>query len=403
MRLLFISQLFDPEYSIKGMSLMRRLAADGHEIQVLTTFPNYPTGKVFPGYSVKFKKIEEIDGVKIIRLWSYISHSNSKISRAISYLSFSIFAFFFSILKRKPDLVYCYHPQFTTGLIGLAMLYLRKVPYITDIQDLWPDALIATGFKNSGISIKVINFWCSIIYKNASRIVVLSNGYKKNLQNRGVDADKIDVVYNWCPEELQINKTLKIGNKKNQNIQQPVANFVYAGNIGSAQSLETLVMALGAFDNSILSLSFIGDGVHKDALMKFVAEKKFTNIYFKDYVPSSEIFGVLHDADILIVHLREDSLFRITIPSKTQSSMAMGKPLLMVVGGEANQIVIDAKAGEVADPGNIEEISYAAKRLTENRKKWPQLGNNARKFYERNFSMDVGYKKIQNAINKAVI
>ena len=252
------------------------------------------------------------------------------------------------------------------------------------------------------MSIKVINFWCSIIYKHASRIVVLSNGYKKTLQDRGVAADKVDVVYNWCPEELQINRTLKNGNKENQNIPKTAANFVYAGNIGSAQALKTLVIALGSFDNSNLNLSFIGDKVQKAELVKFVADKKFTNVYFKDYVPSSKIFKFLHEADVLVVHLKDESLFRITIPSKTQSSMAMGKPLLMVVGGEANQIVINAKAGEVAEPGNIEEISYAAKRLIENRKNWPQLGNSARKFYE-NFSMDGNYTKIENAIKKAVI
>ncbi|MDP5131711.1 MAG: hypothetical protein NWQ54_12550, partial [Paraglaciecola sp.] len=173
MRILFISQLFDPEYSIKGLALMQRLVAEGHQVEVLTTYPNYPTGSVFDGYKVKFKQTEEIDGVKIVRLWSHISHSKSKISRAWSYLSFTLMALFAALFSQKPDVVYTYHPQSTTGLIGLLMKLFRGVPFITDVQDLWPDALIATGMHKDSLVIKLISRWCSLVYKHAAQVVVL--------------------------------------------------------------------------------------------------------------------------------------------------------------------------------------------------------------------------------------
>ena len=399
MRLLFISQIFDPEYSIKGISLMQRLAAEGHDVEVLTTFPNYPTGKLFPEFTLKLKQVDQFEGIKVTRLWSYISHSKSKISRATSYISFSLFAIFTAFFSRKPDLIYAYHPQFTTGLIGLLMRTFRGVPYITDVQDIWPDALIATGMKKNSLILKFINFWCLVIYKYASRIVVLSDGFKNTLIDRGAAEEKIDVIYNWCPDEKKINQLST--SKANIFDKECVASFIYAGNIGSAQSLKTLIKALGSKDKTDFTLSIIGDGIEKKSLKNYVANKEFSNIIFRDYVAPEKIYEVLNTADVLVVHLKDDPLFKITIPSKTQSSMAMAKPLLMVVGGEANQIIVNANAGEVAEPENLIEIANAAKKLLIKKDQWTQLGRNSKKFYDNNFSMEVNYKKLANVIRKA--
>jgi colanic acid biosynthesis glycosyl transferase WcaI len=403
MRILFISQLFDPEYSIKGFELMKYWRDQGHDVEVLTTFPNYPTGKVFDGYKVKVCSKVDIDGIKVTRLWSYISHSKSKISRASSYISFTIMALMFSIFRKNVDVVYTYHPQSTTGLIGLLMARLRGVPFITDVQDLWPDALIATGMKPQSLIIRFLGYWCSLIFKHASHIIVLSNGFKNQLIARGVPESKISVVYNWCPEEIKIEQVLKEKASSSGVIEpnQP-ARFLYAGNMGAAQSLRALIQAAATFSKGEIELTLIGGGVEKNELQTFINENKIDNVIIRDYVPPSQIFYNLSEADILVVHLKDDPLFRITIPSKTQSSLAIGKPILMAVGGEANELLLQANAGAVSEPADVDSIRASMVLLLEARHQWADLGNNARAFYLENLSTTSNYKKIDIVLNKVV-
>lgn len=397
---MFISQLFDPEYSIKGLSLMRHWVEKGHDVQVLTTFPNYPTGKVFSDYKVKFKQEEYIDGVKIIRLWSHISHSKSKLSRAFTYMSFTLMALFTALFSKKFDLIYTYHPQATTGLIGLVMRYLRRTPFVTDVQDLWPDALIATGMNKSGLAIRLIDKWCRLVYRDASQVVVLSEGFKDALVNRGVDEEKISIVYNWCPEEERIAALLIDGAPPKTTLNEP-AHLIYAGNMGAAQSLKVLVDAVSSFSDDTLKMSLYGGGLEKEELSKHVKNNDITNVHINGYVASTEIFRVLKQADILAVHLKDDFLFRITIPSKTQSSMAMGKPILMAVGGEVNQIIENCGAGYTARPGNVDSIKQALQKFIANRSEWDAQGQKAREFYMANFSISVNYQKLDTVLLKA--
>ncbi|WP_233077977.1 glycosyltransferase family 4 protein [Rheinheimera soli] len=400
MKILFISQLFDPEYSIKGLALMKHWVALGYDVEVITTFPNYPKGKVFDGYKVKFKEVKHVDGVKIVRLWSHISHSKSKVSRAATYLSFTFMALFTALFTKKPDLVYTYHPQSTTGIIGFLMLFFRKVPFVTDIQDLWPDALIATGMNKEGMLLKFIDFWCKLIYNKASQIVVLSEGFRHALIARGVCDEKINVVYNWCPEEQRIEAV--VSDLTQNTASNGSAKLVYAGNMGAAQSLFALVEAAGGFSDTELSLTMVGGGVEKQKLQDFVVQHGYTNVKIGDYIPSIQVFDFLARADVLVVHLKDDPLFQITIPSKTQSSLAMEKPLLMAVGGEANQLIVDAEAGEVAEPCNVDSIRKAIRVLLSRRSEWSTMGRNARTLYLNKFSSAVGYSKLTEVIIKAV-
>ncbi|MCL1044149.1 glycosyltransferase family 4 protein [Shewanella electrodiphila] len=401
MRILFISQLYDPEYSIKGSALMQYWREQGHDVEVITTFPNYPTGKVFDGYKVKFCSSETNNGVKVTRLWSHISHSKSKISRAFSYITFTLMALFTALNRKNIDLVYAYHPQSTTGLIGLIMNKLKKVPFITDVQDLWPDALIATGMNKSGLIVKVLGWWCKVIYKNATQVIVLSEGYKKALVQRGVKAENITVVYNWCPEEARIDSVLS---EKSivPCVKHKPAHFIYAGNMGAAQSLASMIDAVSTFSKDDVIFTLIGGGVEKQELQKLVKEKEISNVIIKDYVPPSQIFKVLSDADVLVVHLRDDPLFRITIPSKTQSSLAMGKPILMAVGGEANFILESANAGVVAEPDDVSSIIASIRELLARREEWPEMAENSRAFYSKNMSMLVSYSRLDDVLKKAV-
>lgn len=398
MRIIFLSQLFDPEYSIKGAALMKYWVDQGHEVEVVTTFPNYPVGKVFSGYKVKLKTIENVENFKVVRVWSHISHSKSKVSRALSYCSFTFLAMLHIFFAKKPDLLYAYHPQSTTGVIGLLLKLVKGVPFVTDVQDLWPDALVATGLNNDGFFISLIDWWCKVVYRNANKVVVLSDGFRRALIDRGVDENKVHVVYNWCPEEQRIVDA--ISNNLHDEATESPPSIVYAGNIGTAQSLKSLIDAVGSFSKEELRLELYGDGVEKTQLESYVEEQKYSNVFFRGYVPSVRIFEILVKADILAVHLRDQDLFKITIPSKTQSSMAMGKPILMAVGGEANAIVEYSGGGVVANPECIDSIRSALFELLARKDEWKTMGENSRKYYSGNFSKDVNCTKLDAIIKE---
>lgn len=400
MRILFISQLFDPEYSIKGAALMKNWADKGHEVEVLTTFPNYPTGKVFDGYKLKLKSIEMRDGVKVVRLWSHISHSKSKLSRALTYISFTLMAFFYSLFTKKPDLIYAYHPQIMTGSIGVFSKIFRKIPFVTDIQDLWPDSLIALGVGEDSIVVKCAGWWCKKIYHYADRIVVLSNGFKEALIDRGVEYSKIAVIYNWCPEEELVEKVIKESNYS-LGMTKPFS-LVYAGNVGSAQALAYVIDAVSLIPPDLIRFDVYGAGVELELLKKHVERKDIGNVRFMGYVPPSEIFYKLDTADLLLVHLKNQELFKITIPSKTQSSMAIGKPMVIAVEGEANAIVEAAKAGFVAEPCSVESIYSALIFALDNTQLWGEMGKNAREYYLREFSSVVNYKRLDHVLKESV-
>lgn len=394
MRILFVSQLFDPEYSIKGLGFLQELQKQGFEIDVITTFPNYPTGKIFAGYKLRPWQIEMHGGVRVIRVFSYISHSRSRLSRALNYASFMVSAFLAAAVIRKPDVIYAYHPQLTTGLIASVFKALRGTPFITDVQDLWPDALAATGTQGKGFVYSAINKICNFVYKTSTRIVVLSEGYKNALVDRGVPADKITVVYNWHADE-----SLTADGGEGRVLPQGFDHtFVYAGNLGAAQSLENVISAFSRSAEKSVCLAVIGSGVEEDGLAAHARAIGAKNIFFLGYVPSREIKKYLNQANVLVVHLKDEPLFKITIPSKIQAYLSSQKPILMAVGGEANQIISDAGAGVSAEPDNILSIESAISEMLSRRSEWQEMGRNGRRFYEAEMSRGRGVGKIVSVL-----
>lgn len=398
MRLLFISQLFDPEYSIKGLDFLLGVKKSGFEVDVITTFPNYPTGKVYSGYKKKLWQVEYHNGIRVIRVYSYISQSRSKFSRALSYLSFMVCAFIAAIVIKKADVVYAYHPQITTGILAWLIKCIRNTPFITDVQDLWPDTLVATNVTQKGFLYKIINNICNFIYSKSDHIIVLSNGFRETLIQRGVPDKKISFISNWNSGDNRIVdegaddllSTLDIYENK----------FVYAGNLGSAQSLKSVITAFSKIEDDSVCLIIIGSGVEEDELIKFTKSINATNIIFTGYIPSIKIKKYLNKADVLVVHLKDEPLFKITIPSKLQASLNAGKPILMAVGGEANEIVEKAGAGVTALPEDVESMVDAIGRMLKLRNDWCEMGKRGKRYYEDNMSQHLAVEKISTVLKK---
>ncbi|KQN52661.1 glycosyltransferase [Pseudomonas sp. Leaf48] len=393
-RVLLFTQWFDPEPTFKGLVFARELVAQGFEVEVVTGFPNYPGGKLYPGYRIKPLQRELIDGVHVTRVPLYPSHGQSGVGRLFNYISFAASILLYGLFRaKKPDVIYAYHPPLTVGIAAALVRFFRRVPVVYDIQDMWPDTLKATGMFSNEKLLKIVSRVCDWVYGHVDQIVVLSPGFKNLLIERGVPSKKIDIIYNWCAEDV-VRSTSSI----------PPANFpvstgfriLFAGNMGKAQSLDTVIDAAYLLQekSSQVTFIFLGGGIEASRLEALAKSRQLDNVFFLPAVQMSEVGAYLSSADALLVHLKKDPLFTITIPSKTQAYMAAGKPILMAVDGDAADLVRDAGCGIVSESDNPQALADAVLALInvsgQGRK---DMAENGLAFYHRELSLHVGVKR----------
>ncbi len=354
MRILYLTQWFDPEAGvIKGAAFVRALEAAGHEVTVVTGFPNYPTGRIFPGYRLRPIQRETIHGVQVVRLPLYPSHDASSLRRSLNFLSFFLAAFAYCLLRRtRYDLAYVYHPPITVGLAAALAGFVRRLPFVLDVQDLWPDTIAATGMAGAAQWVGPLGAICRFVYARARAIIVQSDGMRRALIARGVDQAKVTTIYNWAdgePTAAAIDRPHDQGRFA----------IVYGGNLGRAQALETVIDAamIAARQRPEIAILLYGDGVDADDLRKRAAGNDA--IRFAGLVSRSEIVDVFAAADALLMHLRDDPLFAITIPSKTQFYLAMGRPIVAGVAGEAADLLLRSGAALVVPPGDAAALAAA--------------------------------------------
>jgi colanic acid biosynthesis glycosyl transferase WcaI len=401
MRILFLSQFFDPEPFFKALPFAKELAARGHQVEVLTGFPNYPGGKVYPGYKIRLVAREQMEGISIIRVALYPSHDQSALKRILNYLSFALTAGLLGpFLVSRADIAYVYHPPATVGFSALMLRLFRGIPFVYDIQDLWPDSLKATGMSRGKRLLSLIDGWCSIIYRFASALVVISPGFKERLVSRGVQPDKINLIYNWAPEE-----TAALPNPSKQRPEfAGKFNILFAGNMGPAQALDSVLVAAESIRDLMPEVQFVflGSGISADQLRSRAKEKRLTNVLFLPRVKPAEASIVQQQADALLVHLKDDPLFAITIPSKTQAYLAAGKPILMGVDGDAARLVEEANAGIAFKPEKPESLIQAVERLrSKSQAERDKMGENGRAYYDKHLSRAIAagdFEKLFTAV-----
>jgi len=393
-RVLLLTQWFDPEPTFKGLVFAKELLWQGFDVEVVTGFPNYPGGKLYPGYKIRFIQREVIDGVQVTRLPLYPSHNQSALGRVLNYVSFAASSLVYGVLRAKrPDVVYAYHPPLTVGIAASLIRLFRRVPVVYDIQDMWPDTLRATGMVSNSRALDIVGTICKAVYRSVDRIVVLSPGFRKLLVERGVPERKVDVIYNWCDEASMGNPA---GDLPKDFPGSESFTIVFAGNMGKAQALDAVLAAAGVVQKKApeICFVFIGGGVEVDNLKRIAHEKKLHNVRFLQAVPMAEIGGVLAKGDALLVHLRKDPLFTITIPSKTQAYMAVGKPLLMAVEGDVADLVKAAGCGVIAEPENPESIADAALKLFSlSSAERNAMTERSKEYYKSKLSLKVGVEK----------
>ncbi len=397
MRILLLTQWFQPEPNFKGLPLAKALRARGHDVEVLTGFPNYPGGKLYPGYRIKFWNRETMDGIVVNRTILYPSHDQSALRRILNYTSFAISSMLFSFWLRRPDVVYVYCPPMTAAAGAIALRIFRKVPYVIDIQDLWPDTVASTGMVKSGLIMRLVGAWSAFAMRHANALIVLSPGFKRRLLERQV-ACPIHVIPNWAPPEIEEQaKSLPAKTPSNGT----ALNILFAGNMGKAQALETVISAAQRLicEAPLIRFTFIGDGVDVEALRAASRAAGAGNIVFLPSRRVTDMAPVFAEADALLVHLRDDPLFLITIPSKTQAYLAMGRPILMGVKGDAADMVKAAAAGITFEPENADSLAEAAialSRMSSGAR--AEMGRAGAAYYQQHLSFERGTASLEKVL-----
>jgi colanic acid biosynthesis glycosyl transferase WcaI len=405
MRILMLGQFFTPEPDFKGLPFARELRRRGHEVEVLTGFPNYPGGRIYPGYRVRPWRRDVMHGIAVHRVALYPSHDRSAVRRAANYASFALSAAVLGpLLVKRPDVAYVYHPPATVGLPAMALRTLVGCPVVYDIQDLWPDTVASSGMMGNRWIEAALARWCRLVYSQVDRIAVLSPGFRETLVRRGVAAEKIEVIYNWADEA-----SLRCaGPDENVARRFGVAgrfNVVFAGTMGLVQKLDGVLEAARICAATVpdVQFVFVGGGVDKARLEQRAADMQLPNVRFLPRQPMETIGGILSAADALLVHLQDDPLFRITIPSKTQAYLATGRPIVMAVAGDAASLVERSGGGVICPPENPAALAEAVKRLRMMpRAEREAMGDKGRAFYDRHLSLAVGVEKFERLFEAAV-
>ena len=319
----------------------------------------------------------------------------------MNYVSFAAAAIAYGVFgAKRPDVIYAYHPPLTVGMAASLIRLFRRVPVVYDIQDMWPDTLRATGMVSNPRVLGIVGGICKMVYRAVDHIVVLSPGFKQLLIERGVPERKLDVIYNWCDKASMVNPT---GELPQDFSGSERFKIVFAGNMGKAQALDAVLDAAEIVQNKTdgICFVFIGGGVEVDRLKGVAKEMKLKNVEFLQAVPMAAIGAVLSKADTLLVHLRKDPLFTITIPSKIQAYMAVGKPLLMAVDGDAADLVNAAGCGVLAESENPEAIAGAALKLfAMSSAERDVMAKRSREYYQSHLSLQVGASRFGEIFKK---
>lgn len=400
-RVLMITQWFDPEPTFKGLLFAKELMRHGYDVDVVTGFPNYPGGKLYDGYRVRAFQREEINGIHVLRVPLYPSHDGSGFRRVLNYVSFALSASLAVLVVRRPDVAYVYHPPATVGFPAVVLKLFKGVPYVYDIQDLWPDTLAATGMLNNESALRLVGALMDRVYKGAERIVVLSDGFRKVLSQRAVAERRIEVIPNWAHED-QMDLTLA-PSRANELGFEGKFTVTFAGNLGKGQALETVLAAakLLLHEDRVRFL-LVGGGVELENLKRMAIENQLTNVEFMARRPPSEIGEILALSDALLVHLRDDPLFSITIPSKTQAYLLAGRPIVMGVRGDAAEIVKEAGAGVCFEPENASALVQAVLGLmSKDRLTLQAMGTAGLQYYRERMSLNVGAHRFADVLDRA--
>lgn len=396
MKILVVTQYFWPE-EFRINDICKGLRDAGHEVEVLTGLPNYPSGKIYDGYSIFKKGPKEYDGIKIRRTIMVPRGKNSSIMLGLNYLSFMICGTIKAIpmLFKKYDRVFVFQVSpITSGIPALFVAKIKKIPSYIYIQDLWPETLYSIiNIKNEKIR-NVLKIVCNKIYDGFDKLLIASKGYENILVENGVCKEKLIYFPQWAEDFYECGQNIVKGN----------SDFIvtFAGNIGKAQSVDTIIKAANlAKDNINIKWQIIGDGSEFDNIKELVKEYSLEEtVMLVGRKPASDMPKYYSESDALIVTLKNEDILRVTLPAKVQSYMAAGKPILAAISGEGNKIIKESKSGitaEAEDFNGLYENTLCLYNMNQNERQI--MGRCGKKYFDNNFTREKLLNQLQKILN----
>jgi len=389
--ILFLTDNFPPETNAPASRTYehaKRWVREGHRVTVITSFPNFPDGKIFHGYKNRLRQKEMIDGIEIIRIWTYITANEGFIKRSLDQLSFGIGLVFAGLIAPRPHVVVGTSPQFFTVVGGYVLSRLISRPFVFELRDLWPDSITAVGAMRESFIIRSLRQVEYYLYHRANRIVSVTHSFKNVLIGKGVPADKIEVIPNGVDLE-----TYQPGDKPINLVGKWKVDgkFVaaYVGTIGMAHGLGTVLEAAKKLKaRTDIAFLLVGTGAEQAALAQRCKDTGLENVIFVGSVSKAEVREYWKLCDVALVLLRDSPLFAHVIPSKMFEAMGMERPIILGVRGESRSILEAAQAGIPITPEDSGELVDAVVKLADNPALCMQLGKAGREFASREFNRD---------------
>ena len=385
MKVLIVSQYFWPE-NFRINDLASGLVERGHEVTVLTGMPNYPEGKLFSGYGYSIRH-ENYKGVKVIRV-PLVSRGNGRSLRLIAnYISFAIISCLLGpfLCRGKFDLIFvCQLSPVTVGLPALLLKKIKRIPIIFWILDLWPESLSATGAINSPSILKKVDTLVRFIYRGCDKILVSSQGFIASIIAKTANSANPDYFPNWQEPEYSDTKT-------NSESLPEGFRIVFAGNVGAAQDFETIlsvVEKLKAYPD--IQWVILGDGRRFDWVKEQVEVRDLSaSFHLKGRYPAEMMPSFFAQADVMLVTLKRDPVFALTVPGKIQSYMACGRPIIAALDGEGGRLVIESGAGLSVPSEDVDALAEAIMTMYRMPKDEREaMGKSGKEYCEENFDRD---------------
>lgn len=392
MHILFLTHYFPPEVNAPASRTYehskRWVCEADVQVTVVTNQPNHPRGILYPGYSNGWLRREQIDGIEVRRVKTFLAANAAVVRRTISYFFFMVAAIAGSISVRKVDVVIATSPQFFCAVAGWIVSRLKRKPFVFELRDLWPDSIVTVGAMKARMTIRFLEKLELFLYREADLIVAVTDSFRENLMRRGIDARKIVVLKNGADLEFYQPRP------RPQALAHQLGaegKFVaaYIGTVGMAHAVWAIVEAAELLrDETGILLLVVGEGAEKANVERLAAKKQLTNIRILPAVNKQTIRDYYALTDLNLVTLRDQPLFRTVIPSKIFEIMAMGRPILSSVHGEARSILEAAGAAVFVDPENAEQLACAIRQLRDDPGRLEQMGTNGRSFVEKEYRRD---------------
>ena len=368
MRILFLTDNFPPETNAPAARTYEHCLKwinMGYQVTVITCFPNFPVGKVYDGYTNKLYQKENIDGIIVIRVWSYITANSGFTKRIFDYLSYGVSSFIFGLFI-KTDLIIATSPQFFTAVSAYFLSFFKNKKWIMEVRDLWPNSIVAVGsISSKSLTFKVLKFIEKKLYHHATKIVVLTDSFKKYLINQhNIEEAKIGVFKNGI--NLKLIKSLSINDVDKLKQKLGLTDKIiisYIGTHGLAHALKFILSSIQKIKNSNIHFLFIGDGAEKKKLLAFSKSLKVKNFTFLNSMPKQDVLNYISISDYSLVNLKKSDEFLNVIPSKIFENIALYKPVLLGVEGEAKQLIEYYDVGFSFVPENTESFINAIDKI----------------------------------------